>query len=269
MSSKKTPVHSVTRKVHSDATGSGSSSKKLPKLQQKTQSTVDLRASTSNIFASNANIASPACRTPKLTSKSKSVTSLNSFYTPTSLFRNIGATPSKQKSLPATPKSLLRKTSTDSGTPECFSKISIETPKRPIVPKPDDANVTKDSSETSNLSVAVRVRPMNAKECKTPSVSNVISVDQNQVIVLSGTTADHLAGVVHSFQYDYAFWSCNIENENYADQKKVFEDLALPLVDKAFEGYNACLFAYGQTGSGKSYSMMGIDEGTFSISTFS
>lgn len=33
----------------------------------------------------------------------------------------------------------------------------------------------------------------------------------------------------------------------------------MPLIDKAFDGYNACLFAYGQTGSGKSYSILGID----------
>ena len=34
--------------------------------------------------------------------------------------------------------------------------------------------------------------------------------------------------------------------------------MGTPLLNKAFEGYNCCLFAYGQTGSGKSYSMMGL-----------
>lgn len=119
----------------------------------------------------------------------------------------------------------------------------------------------RDSSEISNLTVAVRVRPMNTKECTITSVTNVVSVDDNEVTVLAGINADSSAGVSHSFHYDHAFWSCNPNHENYADQETVFRGTTIPLVDKAFEGYNACLFAYGQTGSGKSYSMMGIDNG--------
>ena len=37
------------------------------------------------------------------------------------------------------------------------------------------------------------------------------------------------------------------------DQEYVYNTLAQPMLGKAFEGYNVCLFAYGQTGSGKSY----------------
>ena len=37
------------------------------------------------------------------------------------------------------------------------------------------------------------------------------------------------------------------------DQEYVYSTLAQPMLGKAFEGYNVCLFAYGQTGSGKSY----------------
>ena len=39
--------------------------------------------------------------------------------------------------------------------------------------------------------------------------------------------------------------------------KKVFEDLALPLVHYLLEGFNGTIFAYGQTGSGKTHSIMG------------
>ena len=39
--------------------------------------------------------------------------------------------------------------------------------------------------------------------------------------------------------------------------KKVFDDLALPLVHYLLEGYNGTIFAYGQTGSGKTHSIMG------------
>ena len=50
------------------------------------------------------------------------------------------------------------------------------------------------------------------------------------------------------------------EDPKFANQKKVYEDIGLEMLDHAFEGYNVCIFAYGQTGSGKSYSMMGKND---------
>ncbi|XP_064453193.1 kinesin-like protein KIF13A isoform X8 [Mirounga angustirostris] len=46
----------------------------------------------------------------------------------------------------------------------------------------------------------------------------------------------------------------------YAGQEVVFKCLGEGILEKAFQGYNACIFAYGQTGSGKSFSMMGSAE---------
>lgn len=114
------------------------------------------------------------------------------------------------------------------------------------------------ASEVSNLTVAVRVRPMNAKECTTPLVTRVICVQNaNEVKVKMGSTED-------TYAYDNVFYSYDSDDtKNYANQETVFNGTALPLIEKAFEGYNACLFAYGQTGSGKSYSMMGIDTGKY------
>lgn len=152
-------------------------------------------------------------------------------------------------------------------TPECFTKVLLDsmTPqysrKTNESQKYDDEKKTKENSEISNLIVAVRVRPMNPKECTTPTVINVISVDGTEVNVFAGTSADSSAGVSYSFQYDYAFSSYDSDDANYANQETVFKGTTLPLIDNAFEGYNACLFAYGMTGSGKSYSMMGIDSG--------
>lgn len=58
---------------------------------------------------------------------------------------------------------------------------------------------------------------------------------------------------VYNFIYDLTFWSFDECHPNYANQTTVYEMLAVPLLERAFEGYNTCLFAYGQTGSGKSY----------------
>jgi hypothetical protein len=38
-------------------------------------------------------------------------------------------------------------------------------------------------------------------------------------------------------------------------QAEIFDEMAAPLVQRIFEGYNATVFAYGQTGSGKTYTM--------------
>lgn len=51
-----------------------------------------------------------------------------------------------------------------------------------------------------------------------------------------------------------------LQYSNYADQKKVYSDLGLEMLENAFLGYNTCIFAYGQTGSGKSYSIAGYGE---------
>uniref|UniRef100_A0A8C5WZ12 Kinesin family member 13A n=1 Tax=Laticauda laticaudata TaxID=8630 RepID=A0A8C5WZ12_LATLA len=63
------------------------------------------------------------------------------------------------------------------------------------------------------------------------------------------------------FAFDYCFWSMDESNTaKYADQQVVFKCLGEGILEKAFQGYNACIFAYGQTGSGKSFSMMGNAE---------
>uniref|UniRef100_A0A182MBB7 Kinesin-like protein n=1 Tax=Anopheles culicifacies TaxID=139723 RepID=A0A182MBB7_9DIPT len=210
--------------------------------------------------------------------KSKSSTSLNtnSCYTPSSLYR---APPASSKSVSkdfGTPRNVLkraiaRENLLNARTPECFTRISLDSPQtsggrhRTSQTKLDETQrSTKEKdkegtgSEISNLKVAVRIRPLSAKEC-IDSVANIVRVENNELYINGGSTADNLAGVEHYFHYDHVFWSCNAEHPAYVSQATVYSNLVHPLLDKAFEGYNTCLFAYGQTGSGKSYSMMGMD----------
>lgn len=211
----------------------------------------------------------PLSRTLKdgLTASSSSLGGTKTKLAKNSLFDDV-----KRFQSPAT-KSLfgsasLKSLENGNRTPECFSKVSFD----PNTPQSNRKNIgqqrssqtdvkskSKENSEVSNLTVAVRIRPMTAKECTTSA--NVIFVDENEVTVLAGTNADSSAGLSYSFRYDSVFTSYNSDDTNYANQETVFNGTALPLIDKAFEGYNACLFAYGQTGSGKSYSMMGTDSG--------
>ncbi|KAI1891501.1 hypothetical protein AGOR_G00144460 [Albula goreensis] len=108
--------------------------------------------------------------------------------------------------------------------------------------------------ENSAVTVAVRVRPFNNRE-KAENGQQVVFMENQE------TTVQH-PDSKQSFTFSYDFSFCSIDNTdpNFASQKVVYEKLAKPLLEGAFEGFNTCLFAYGQTGSGKSYTMMGFEE---------
>ena len=74
------------------------------------------------------------------------------------------------------------------------------------------------------------------------------------------TTVTSESGAVNRFTYDYSFWSFDKIGGTFADQRHVYNTLAQPMLGRAFEGYNVCLFAYGQTGSGKSYRLVTYTE---------
>ncbi|XP_012872755.1 PREDICTED: kinesin-like protein KIF14 [Dipodomys ordii] len=108
--------------------------------------------------------------------------------------------------------------------------------------------------ENSQVTVAVRVRPLSKRE-QTEKAFQVVFMNGEEV------TVEHPdLRRVYAFTYDVSFWSFDDRHPHYASQPVVYERLAAPLLERAFEGFNACLFAYGQTGSGKSYTMMGFSE---------
>uniref|UniRef100_A0A8D0H0V4 Kinesin family member 13A n=1 Tax=Sphenodon punctatus TaxID=8508 RepID=A0A8D0H0V4_SPHPU len=96
----------------------------------------------------------------------------------------------------------------------------------------------------TKVKVAVRVRPVNRRELEL-NTKCIVEMEGNQTV----------------FAFDYCFWSMDESNTaKYAGQEVVFKCLGEGILEKAFQGYNACIFAYGQTGSGKSFSMMGNTE---------
>nr|XP_034190007.1 kinesin-like protein KIF14 isoform X3 [Osmia lignaria] len=135
-------------------------------------------------------------------------------------------------------------------TPDCFSAVQVEIPSS----KSNELGVedqTVYEGESSNLTVGIRVRPLNSKELNDSKVTSIIQVNGQNITVTCES-------IQHTFMYDHCFVSYADSSESgHASQETVFKNMVLPLVQNAFEGYNVCLFAYGQTGSGKSYSMMG------------
>lgn len=108
--------------------------------------------------------------------------------------------------------------------------------------------------ENSAVTVAVRVRPFSSRE-KNERACQVIFMDNQETLVQHPDTKQN-----YTFTFDFSFCSINESDASFASQQMVYEKLARPLLERAFEGFNTCLFAYGQTGSGKSYTMMGFGE---------
>ncbi|KAF7506650.1 hypothetical protein GJ744_011582 [Endocarpon pusillum] len=118
-----------------------------------------------------------------------------------------------------------------------------------------------------NIKVVVRVRPFNSRELNR-NAKCIVSMRDAQTVLQPPPDAEErlrkggkggLDGQ-KTFAFDKSYWSFNKNDEHFAGQDNLFEDLGNPLLDNAFQGYNNCIFAYGQTGSGKSYSMMGYGE---------
>jgi len=110
----------------------------------------------------------------------------------------------------------------------------------------------------TSVKVAVRVRPFNARE-KARQAKCIISMNQHEQTTFIRNPMDE---TIKHYKYDYSYWSCdeNVNNQKFATQKQVYQDLGIEMLEHAFEGYNVCIFAYGQTGAGKSFTMMGKNE---------
>ncbi|XP_045140261.1 centromere-associated protein E [Echinops telfairi] len=97
-------------------------------------------------------------------------------------------------------------------------------------------------AEAGAVAVCVRVRPLNSREEALGEDTQVYwKTDKNTIYQVDGSK---------SFNFDRVFHS----NET---TKNVYEEIAVPIIESAIQGYNGTIFAYGQTASGKTYTMMG------------
>ncbi|XP_017904740.1 PREDICTED: centromere-associated protein E isoform X4 [Capra hircus] len=100
-------------------------------------------------------------------------------------------------------------------------------------------------AEEGAVAVCVRVRPLNNREEAPDKDTQVYwKTDNNTVFQVDGSK---------SFNFDRVFHSTETT-------KNVYEEIAVPIIDSAIQGYNGTIFAYGQTASGKTYTMMGSQE---------
>ena len=104
----------------------------------------------------------------------------------------------------------------------------------------------KKSGKAECVKVAIRVRPMNQHEKDQNSKLCVtVDVPNSTVSVISDKNESK------TFPFDYVY-------PMETTQREVYDQVAFPIVDSIFQGYNGTIFAYGQTGCGKTFTMMGI-----------
>nr|XP_020864077.1 centromere-associated protein E-like [Phascolarctos cinereus] len=96
------------------------------------------------------------------------------------------------------------------------------------------------------VTVCVRVRPLISREQDLGDAAQLHWKTEERLISQTDGT--------RSFSFDRVFHS----NET---TEKVYEEMAVPIIRSAIQGYNGTIFAYGQTASGKTYTMMGSADG--------
>ncbi|KAG3275868.1 centromere protein E [Ictidomys tridecemlineatus] len=100
-------------------------------------------------------------------------------------------------------------------------------------------------AEEGAVAVCVRVRPLSSREEELGEATQVYwKTDNNAIYQVDGSK---------SFNFDRVFHSSETT-------KNVYEEIAVPIIDSAIQGYNGTIFAYGQTASGKTHTMMGSED---------
>nr|XP_033324140.1 kinesin-like protein KIF15 isoform X1 [Megalopta genalis] len=116
----------------------------------------------------------------------------------------------------------------------------------------------------ANIKVAVRVRPISARELNRTGSDVVVRTDSNGISLTNLKVSSSKAGDsrerTRTYSFDYCFDSSDPEAEHFADQERIYETLGQTVLEAVFLGYNSCLVAYGQSASGKTYTMMGTKD---------
>ncbi|ETO06840.1 hypothetical protein RFI_30552 [Reticulomyxa filosa] len=95
---------------------------------------------------------------------------------------------------------------------------------------PDEDEVTYDDGSEENIKVAVRIRPLNARE-KQKESKVIVKVQGNSLWL-----TDPAKNADKKFEYDFVYQS--FDANNCATNEDIFKDLGHMFVDNAFEGYN-------------------------------
>ncbi|KAI3742366.1 hypothetical protein L1987_60046 [Smallanthus sonchifolius] len=99
-----------------------------------------------------------------------------------------------------------------------------------------------------NVQVLLRCRPFSSEELKNNALKVVTCNEYQREVAVSQSIAGKQIDRV--FTFDKVFGPT-------AQQKDLYEQAVIPIVNEVLEGFNCTIFAYGQTGTGKTYTMEG------------
>nr|VDC70204.1 unnamed protein product [Brassica rapa] len=105
-----------------------------------------------------------------------------------------------------------------------------------------------DKEKGVNVQVLLRCRPFSEDELRNNAPQVLTCNDlQREVAVSQNIAGKHIDRV---FTFDKVFGPS-------AQQKDLYDQAVVPIVNEVLEGFNCTIFAYGQTGTGKTYTMEG------------
>ncbi|KAI3874463.1 hypothetical protein MKX03_004793, partial [Papaver bracteatum] len=99
-----------------------------------------------------------------------------------------------------------------------------------------------------NVQVLLRCRPFSDDELRNNAPQVVTCNDYQREVAVSQNIAGKQIDRV--FTFDKVFGPA-------AQQKELYDQAVVPIVNEVLEGFNCTIFAYGQTGTGKTFTMEG------------
>lgn len=105
-----------------------------------------------------------------------------------------------------------------------------------------------DKEKGVNVQVLLRCRPFSEDELRSNAPQVITCHEQHREVSVS----QNIAGKQHdrTFTFDKVFGP-------QSQQKDLYDQAIVPIVNEVLEGFNCTIFAYGQTGTGKTYTMEG------------
>ncbi|KAM6244977.1 LOW QUALITY PROTEIN: kinesin-like protein KIF19 [Spheniscus humboldti] len=124
-------------------------------------------------------------------------------------------------------------------------------------PSPRLASSRSLAMKEQQLTVALRIRPINEAEVEEGAALVARRVGEQRVVLMDPSEdPDDILRANRSRENTFVF---DMVFDHRATQEEVYVSTTKSLIGGVISGYNATIFAYGPTGAGKTYTMLGTD----------
>ncbi|KAM6379218.1 LOW QUALITY PROTEIN: kinesin-like protein KIF19 [Pluvialis apricaria] len=124
-------------------------------------------------------------------------------------------------------------------------------------PSPELASSGSSAVKEQQLTVALRIRPINEAEAEEGAALVVCSLGEQRVVLMDPSEdPDDILRAKRSREKTFVF---DVVFDLRATQEEVYESTTKSLIEGVISGYNTTIFAYRPTGAGKTYTMLGTD----------